>query len=81
MINIQKNSLRFQQLFEAVKEGWEIDQPVLLGAMWQSDSNESIYHFVLRNKVDDKTTLFSLPVSSQLLAFLTENNIQVNVLG
>ena len=81
MINMQKKCLRFQQFFETVKKGWKIDQPVLFGAMWRSGSNSSIYHFVLRNEVDDKTTLFSLPPSSQLLAFLTENNIQVNVLG
>ena len=56
MIQAQENSFRFQQLFESVEKGWEIDEPVLFGAMWRysSNANDSIYHVVLRNKIEDK---------------------------
>ena len=79
MTKLQENDYRFQQLLEAVQRGWVIDEPVLLGAMWRcnSSANDSIYHFVLRNEVEDKTTLISFPSSSQLLSFLSENSIQV----
>ena len=72
---------RFGHLMEAIKSGWEIEQPVLLGAMWHTASGRSgVYHFVLRNKVEDKTTLLSLPPSPQLLVFLAEHNINVSAL-
>ena len=79
MTGLQETTNRFQQLLEAVQRGWVIDEPVLLGAMWRSSSsaNDIVYHFVLRNEVEDKTTLLSFPSSSQLLAFLSENSIQV----
>jgi hypothetical protein len=60
--------------------GWEIEEPVLLGAMWRPSGadGQGTYHFVLRHKVEDKTTLLSLPPSPQLLVFLSENKINVN---
>jgi hypothetical protein len=70
---------RFVQLVSALEGGWEIEEPVLLGAMWRSKSNgDGTYHFVLRNRREDKTTLMSLPPSPQLLVFLSENRINVN---
>jgi hypothetical protein len=61
--------------------GWEIDEPVLLGAMWRASAEgDGTYHFVLRNKMEDRTTLLSLPPSPQLLMFLSENKINVSTL-
>jgi hypothetical protein len=72
---------RFSHLISALNGGWEIDEPVLLGAMWRvSDEGDGTYHFVLRNKREDRTTLLSLPASPQLLMFLSENRINVNTL-
>ncbi len=72
---------RFIQLISALERGWEIEQPVLLGAMWRSPAGgDGTYHFVLRNKNEDKTTLMSLPPSPQLLVFLSENRINVSAL-
>jgi hypothetical protein len=75
-----KEKNRFLQLLEYMKEGWEIDEPVLAGAMWYTGvkANDSTYHFVLRNKAEDQTSLLSLPSSPQLLAFLSEQSLQVN---
>lgn len=72
---------RFTYLIEAIKTGWEIEQPVLLGAMWHTTpSRAGVYHFILRNKGEDKTTLLSLPPSPQLLVFLAEHNINITAL-
>jgi hypothetical protein len=74
---IDKN--RFTQLISALEGGWEIEEPVLLGAMWKPAADSGgAYHFVLRNKAEDKTTLLSLPPSPQLLVFLSENKINVS---
>lgn len=70
---------RFTQLIRALEGGWEIEEPVMLGAMWRPTTNDAgTYHFVLRNKIEDKTTLLSLPPSPQLLVFLSENKIDVS---
>ena len=77
----QKYVPRFLQLIKALDAGWEIDQPVLLRANWRNVSDESgAYHFVLRQKADDKTTLLSLPPSPELLAFLADNKISITTL-
>ena len=67
---------RFKHLIKTLDDGWEIEEPVLLGALWRTGA----YHFVLRKKAEDKTTLVSLLPSPELLVFLSENNIQVKVL-
>ena len=79
-MEITNEESRFMQLLGSMQAGWEIEEPVMLDAMWYCgpDGKSSVYHFVLRNKVEDKTTLFSLPPSPQLLAFLSENRILVN---
>ncbi len=70
---------RFIQLISALEGGWEIEEPVMLGTMWRpSASSGGTYHFVLRNRVEDKTTLLSLPPSPQLLVFLSENKLNVS---
>ena len=72
---------RFTNLVSALSTGWEIEEPVMLGAMWRQTSpvgNGGTYHFVLRHRAEDKTTLLSLPPSPQLLMFLSENKISVN---
>ena len=71
---------RFTQLVSALRMGWEIEEPVLLGAMWRPSGADGpgTYHFVLRHRAEDKTTLLSLPPSPQLLVFLSENKINVN---
>ena len=80
-MEIVKEKDRFSHLIEAIRSGWEIEPPVLLGAMWHNASGRSgVYHFVLRNKTEDKTTLLSLPPSPQLLVFLAEHNINVSAL-
>ena len=82
MTRIMEENSRFRQLLQAMASGWKIDEPVLLGAMWHPahNVNGDLYHFVLRNDLEDKTTLLSLPVSPQLHSFLSKNNIQVNCL-
>jgi hypothetical protein len=76
-----RDESRFSQLSQALAAGWEIEEPVMLGAMWRSATRGSgTYHFVLRHKVEGKTTLMSLPPSPQLLVFLAENNVNVNTL-
>jgi hypothetical protein len=71
----------FIQLLKTLEEGWEIDQPVLHGATWQSSADrDEFYHFVLRNMTEDKTTLMSLPFSPQLKVFLLENRVNVNAI-
>lgn len=75
------NKNRFVQLISALEGGWEIEEPVLLGAMWHSQpTGDGTYHFVLRNYSEDKTTLMSLPPSPQLLMFLAENRISVSAM-
>lgn len=69
---------RFWQLIKALDAGWEIDEPVLIRATWRTATETSgTYHFVLRQKGDDKTTLLSLPPSPELLAFLADNKINI----
>jgi hypothetical protein len=77
-----KENDRFVQLVEALERGWEIQEPVMLGALWRTTTggNTGAYHFVLRHQDDQKTTLMSLVPSSQLLVFLAENNISVSAL-
>jgi len=76
-----KENNRFVQLVKALEMGWEIEEPVLLGALWRPAlNNNGAYHFVLRNKTEEKTTLMSLAPSSQLLVFLAENKINVSTL-
>ncbi|MDX1520087.1 MAG: hypothetical protein R3264_00490 [Anaerolineae bacterium] len=72
---------RLNQLLRAMEQGWEIDEPVLCGAMWSTDTNSpnhNIYHFILRHKGLDKTDVLRLPASPDLLAYVTEHNIPVN---
>ena len=77
MLN-QNNDPRFSQLIKALDAGWEIDEPVLIGATWHMATETSgTYHFVLRKRADDKTTLLSLPPSPQLLAFLADKKISI----
>lgn len=78
-MGIIKEKDRFKQLTNALEAGWEIDQPVLLGAMWQTegDDRRGVYHFVLRKKCEDQTTIISLPPSSKLFLFIAENNLQI----
>ena len=72
---------RFTQLVEALQTGWEIEEPVLLGTTWRNkNEQDGVYHFILRNRIDDKTTMVSLPPSPNLLVFLHENNITINSL-
>ena len=78
-MNIEKE--RFTQLVEALQTGWEIEEPVLLGNNWRDRRPQNgVYHFILKNKVEDKTTMLSLPPSPNLLVFLRENNIAINSL-
>ena len=80
-MEIIKSNNRFNQLLQALETDWEIEEPVLLGAMWQVTSeNSGAYHFVLRNHREDKTMMMSLPPSSQLLLFLADNNIAISPL-
>ncbi len=75
---IRKND-RFTQLLRTLESGWEIDEPVLLGALWQTEAESSgSYHFVLKNRQEDRTTMMSLRPSAELLLFLAENNIQIS---
>ena len=74
------NEDRFGILVQALETGWEIEEPVLLGAMWQDSALErsGVYHFVLRNIQKDSKKMISLPPSSPLLLFLSENRILVS---
>jgi len=71
----------FTHLLDFVKHGWEIDEPVLFGPMchFGSRTGKYVYHFVLRNKVEDTTVLLSLPPSSRLQTFLTKNEIRIGI--
>ena len=72
---------RFGHLVSSLENGWEIEQPVLLGTMWHTNQSDGgAYHFVLKKAREDKTTLLSLPPSAQLLLFLSENNITIKAL-
>ena len=76
-----KNNSRFVQLLKALEAGWEIDEPVLLRATWPTTTEAAgAYHFVLRQKAADKTTLLSLPPSSELLTFLAEHKISITTI-
>jgi hypothetical protein len=77
MENIKQDS-RFVQLIKALEAGWEIDEPVLMRSTWRTAMEASgTYHFVLRQKACDKTTLLSLPPSPELLSFLAHNKISI----
>ncbi|MBN1994649.1 MAG: hypothetical protein JW953_18260 [Anaerolineae bacterium] len=53
----------------------------MLGTLWRTATHgHGAYHFVLRNKAEEKTTLLSLLPSSELLVFLAENKINVSPL-
>lgn len=72
---------RFTQLVRALDTGWEIDEPVMIRATWRSSGEAGgTYHFVLRQKTEDKTTLLSLPPSSELLSFLAARKIRISTL-
>ena len=75
-----KENNRFMHLLKALETGWEIEEPVLLGTLWRTSTEGGAYHFVLRNKAEEKTTLLSVAPSSQLLIFLAENNLSINTL-
>jgi hypothetical protein len=79
-MGIVKDNKRFIKLIETLEAGWEIEEPVLLGAMWRVNEGSGTYHFVLRNKAKGTTTLLSLPPSPQLLLFLAENNINISAI-
>jgi hypothetical protein len=75
------NNQRFNQLIKALETGWEIDEPVIIGAAWRTTGEAAgAYHFVLRQKAQDKTTLLSLPPSSELLSFLADKKIRISSL-
>lgn len=74
----KNNDPRFLHLIKALDAGWEIDQPVLIRSTWRTASEASgTYHFVLRQKAHDQTTLLSLPPSPELLAFLADHKISI----
>ncbi len=74
----ETRDIRFQQLIKALDTGWEIDEPVLIRSTWRTATETSgTYHFVLRQKSADKTTLLSLPPSPELLAFLATHKISI----
>lgn len=79
-MEIVRENKRFIKLIETLEVGWEIEEPVLLGAMWRATEGNGTYHFVLRNKAEGTTTLLSLPPSPQLLLFLAENNINISAI-
>jgi hypothetical protein len=79
-MNTIKENDRFTQLIKALETGWEIEEPVLLGTLWRTATEGGAYHFVLKNKTEEKTTLVSLAPSSQLLVFLSEKNLSINTL-
>lgn len=73
-----KKDARFSQLIKALEAGWEIDEPVLIRSTWRTATESSgTYHFVLRQKAADKTTLLSLPPSPELLSFLADHKINI----
>jgi len=77
-----KKETRFIQLTKALELGWEIEEPILLGSTWNKVAEGSgTYHFVLRNKGEDKTTLLSLPPSPQLMVFLADNNFHIRAMS
>ena len=82
MTRVAEENSRFRQFIQYIEQGWKIDESVLLGVMWRPthNANGGTYHFVLRNEFEDKTTMLSLPVSSQLISYLSENSIQINSL-
>lgn len=74
----QNDDPRFVHLMKALASGWEIDEPVLIRSTWHETSSTSgIYHFVLRQKTQHRTTLLSLPPSPELLAFLANRKISI----
>lgn len=82
MGTLQTKEKRISHLIDALSSGWEIEEPVILGAVWgnTTNGNDGVYHFVLRNKAEDKTTMLSLPPSPELLVFLAENKVDINSL-
>jgi len=81
-MEVDKPDDRFRQILKCFDRGWEIDEPVMVGNLWQTTPyvTGELYHFVLRNKREDQTTLLSLPSSPELLAFLSEHQIRLNSL-
>lgn len=81
-MEVVRESDRFLEMLKSFDRGWEIDEPVIVGTMWSasSDTGSRVYHFVLRNKAKDRTTLLSFSPTPELLAFLSENSIQVSSL-
>jgi hypothetical protein len=78
MMKLVKENDRFTRLLDALKSGWEIEEPVLIRATWNRvEADAGVYHFVLRKKAEDKTSLLSLPPSAKLLDFLATNHINV----
>jgi hypothetical protein len=78
MMKLVKENDRFTRLLEALEAGWEIEEPVLIRATWsQVEADAGVYHFVLRKKAEDKTSLLSLPPSARLLDFLATHQISV----
>ena len=76
-----RENKRFGQLIKALESGWEIEEPVLLGALWRTTpESDGACHFVLKHKGGEKTTLLSLQPSPELLIFLAENQINVSTL-
>lgn len=76
----RSDDLRFGHLMRALDAGWEIDEPVLIRSTWRESSSSGTYHFVLRQKAQDKTTLLSLPPSPELLSFLAERKLSITPL-
>lgn len=76
MIREQEERFRFGHFIDTLSEGWEIEEPVLLGAM----ATTNAYHFVLRKRAEDKTRLMSLRPSPELLVFLSENNLAIQAI-
>jgi hypothetical protein len=75
-----KENNRFTQLLKALDTGWEIEEPVLLRTLWRTPlEGRGAYHFILKNRAEAKTTMVSLTPSPQLLVFLAERNISVNM--
>jgi hypothetical protein len=79
-MEIVQEKNRFTHLLNALETGWEIEEPVLIGKLWRTKTEGGAYHFVLKNKLQEKTTLVSVTPSSQLLVFLAENNISISAL-
>ncbi|HMQ52568.1 MAG TPA: hypothetical protein PKE64_14545 [Anaerolineae bacterium] len=76
MVREQEERTRFGHFIDTLSDGWEIEEPVLLGAM----ATTNAYHFVLRKRAEDRTRLVSLRPSPELLVFLSENNLAIQAI-